>query len=475
MSRTSLSERIPDPVRTVPPRGGMDLDRAVLIGRDAVWSHAAVLAAAAQAPLSEARTGRAVALMLDDPIRTALALVALDGQVERLLVLSAETPADVADGLLSTFAPDIVLTDRLDRTGGSPAVGAARWLEWTGAAIPADRADTTEAALPGRHDTLWALATSGTTGRPKLVAHRLASLTRTTRVPAVDAAPLRFGQIYDMARFAGIQVFLQGLLGGGGLVLTAPGQPLGERLALMAERGCDALSATPTYWRKILMLPESTVLSLRQVTLGGEAADDAVLAALRTRFPDARLVHVYASTEAGAAFSVKDGKAGFPRRFLDEPPGGIRLAIRDGRLFIQNGQVLPTYLGQDLAFADADGFVDTGDQVAIVDDRVIFRGRANGTINVGGNKLFPEEVERVLLADERVRLARVFAKRSPITGHLVAAEIVAAGPADQMPNLVPDLMARCRSRLERWQVPALIRCVDDIAVNAGGKVGRVRP
>lgn len=471
MSRTSLSERIPDPDRTAPATGGAALDRAVLIAGDHAWSRAAILAAADRPPLSEARKGRAVALLLDDPVKAALALAALDGAVERLLVLSADTSADVADRLLATFSPDVVLTDLADRTDGD----AARWLAWTDPAVPADGSVAPADRRSGEHDTLWTLATSGTTGTPKLVAHRLASLTRTTRAGGAHATLLRFGQIYDMARFAGIQVFLQGLLGGGGLVLTPPRRTLGERLALMVANGCDALSATPTHWRKILMLPESAVLRLRQVTLGGEAADDAVLGALRIRFPDARLVHVYASTEAGAAFSVKDGKAGFPLRYLDEPPGGIRLAIRDGRLFIQNTHVLPAYVGQEKTFADADGFVDTGDQVGVVDDRVIFRGRANGTINVGGNKLFPEEVERVLLADERVRLARVFAKRSPITGQLVAAEIVAAGPADQMATLVPDLMARCRSRLERWQVPALIRRVDDIAVNAGGKVGRVRP
>ncbi len=83
------------------------------------------------------------------------------------------------------------------------------------------------------------------------------------------------------------------------------------------------------------------------------------------------------------------------------------------------------------ALADADGFVDTGDMIEVRGDRCFFIGRRGGVINVGGAKVHPEEVEAVLNSLDSVRAARVFAKASPITGALVAAEIVLVDPSSQ--------------------------------------------
>ena len=84
----------------------------------------------------------------------------------------------------------------------------------------------------------------------------------------------------------------------------------------------------------------------------------------------------------GAAFSVNDGRSGFPAAYLETPPHGVALRVRDGRLWVRNPFVDPRYLGRDEAFATADGFVDTGDAVRIDGDRVMFQGRSNGCISL---------------------------------------------------------------------------------------------
>ena len=104
---------------------------------------------------------------------------------------------------------------------------------------------------------------------------------------------------------AGLQVLLQALLGGSSLALPAAGTGLAERLALFARCGVNAISATPTLWRKMLMLPAAQrALALRTITLGGETADQQVLDALARAYPGARVRHLYASTEAGVGFAV---------------------------------------------------------------------------------------------------------------------------------------------------------------------------
>src|SRR4029434_9911963 len=121
--------------------------------------------------------------------------------------------------------------------------------------------------------------------------------------------------------------------------------PAREQLAygveLLARLGCTALSATPSFWRKLAFGGLLDRLSLRTVTLGGEAADQLILDLLASRFPKAAIRHIYASTEAGVGFSVSDRIAGFPATFLHQPPPGVELRVRqaDGMLLLKPARV----------------------------------------------------------------------------------------------------------------------------------------
>ncbi len=437
-------------------------DLPVLITPAGEWSVADIRAAGTADALQAAIGYGAVAVRLADPLKLALALITLDGQVKRLLLLSSDMSDAEARDLLSQFGGDALLTD-MPSEGGHDRPEVV----WRETPKPGEG---TGVPVTSRIPTEWIFATSGTTGTPKLVAHSLASLTRTTKLFA--GASRRWGQMYNIARFAGIQVFLQGLTGGS-LLLPAPDAGLPEQLAFLASKGCTALSATPTLWRKILMTPGHEVLPLTQVTLGGEIADGAILSALVRTYPAGRVVHIYASTEAGTAFSVRDGRPGFPVSYLQDAPSGVRLKVVDGRLFVRTRHARATYLNRQEAFADADGFVDTGDRVEIDGDRCLFLGRENGAINVGGNKVYPEEVEHVLLAHPAVNLARVSARKSPITGQLVVAEVVAM-PGVDAGALPVALKTWCADRLPHWKRPAMIRVVAQLAASAGGKVDRTQ-
>jgi acyl-coenzyme A synthetase/AMP-(fatty) acid ligase len=310
--------------------------------------------------------------------------------------------------------------------------------------------------------TRWVLYTSGTTGTPKPIAHTLASLSRTVVRDGADVSSMVWGLLYDPNRMAGIQVVLQSLLSGARLVAPPLTDPLGQRIAALAAGGVDALSATPTLWRRILQLPNSADLALRQITLGGEIADQPVLDALRHRYPTARIVHVFASTETGAAFSVSDGRAGFPVSYLRDAPRGIALEIRDGILHVHS---------PGASAAGPDGFASTGDIVEIVDDRVVFRGRASGVVNVGGANVWPEEVEQLLRSHPAVADAVVTATPNPLAGNLLVARVVAAPDAERA-GLGKLLRAFVREHAPSTHVPATVKVVDELETSAAGKVVR---
>jgi acyl-CoA synthetase (AMP-forming)/AMP-acid ligase II len=135
------------------------------------------------------------------------------------------------------------------------------------------------------------------------------------------------GCLYNLRRFAGLQVLLQAWLGGTPLVLAEDHTELPIVLKRVAAAGCNALSATPSMWRKMSMRPEFDALALRQITLGGEMVDQPVLDMLKKRFPEARITHIYASTEAGGGFAVRDGLAGFPQILFNQPIDGVELRL----------------------------------------------------------------------------------------------------------------------------------------------------
>ena len=439
----TLLERL----RTIPP------GRQALCGLKGAICFGDLVAGAEE--LAPRLGGGRLFLNIADPSSAIRFLAAADGTAEAVVLASPALGPEILAELFSLSGAEVVISDRSD-LDGLPVVAGEGKLELTKRAVA---------------ETSWIMTTSGTTGRPKLVSHQLDSLTRTTRSDISRGEGQVWGLLYDYTRFAGLQVVLQSLLSGATLVAPPPELPLAERLEILVREGCTHLSATPTLWRKILMTEGHEALTLAQLTLGGEITDVAVLSALSRCWPAARISHIFASTEAGVGFSVTDHRAGFPAAFLSDPPLGIGLKVKDGHLFVRNDLVGTDYLGGQGAFA-RDGWVDTGDLVAIEGDRVIFRGRASGVINVGGDKVHPEEVERAVLSHPKVRMVRVYAKANPITGALVAADIVPAPDVEDGAALRRELQTYLRQRLERHMVPAFIRIVTDFDINAAGKMQR---
>ncbi len=317
-------------------------------------------------------------------------------------------------------------------------------------------------APPARFRTEWLLLTSGTTGAPKLVSHNLADLTAAIAAPSPADGAAVWGTFYDIRRYGGLQIFFRALLGGASLVLSSAGEPVADHLARLAQHGVTHLSGTPSHWRRALLSPALRTIAPRYVRLSGEIADQPVLDALRAAFPQAGIGHAYASTEAGVAFDVNDGLAGFPVTYVGATRDGVEMKVLDGSLHIRSPRTAARYIGSHRSLAGDDGFVDTGDIVELRDDRYYFVGRKDGIINIGGFKVHPEEVEAVINRHPLVRMSLVRSKNSAITGSIVVAEVVLRteiqGADDQPAGIKDDILRLCREALPRHKVPAAIQC-----------------
>jgi acyl-CoA synthetase (AMP-forming)/AMP-acid ligase II len=388
---------------------------------------------------------RSVLLALPGQLRTLAALLALDGVARRIVLWPNDTPPAALENLVRAAAIDLVLTE-----------------------FPLTASAEADAPAGAERETEWVLFTSGTSGEPKMVVHSLRTLAGHILGSRSRAAPKIWCTFYDIRRYGGLQIALRALLGGGSLVLSCPSEPPDAFLARAAAAGATHFLGTPSHWRRALMTDAAHKLRPDYVRLSGEVADRTILDRLAETYPSAELVHAFASTEAGLAFEITDRLPGFSPSVLENPPAGVELSIRNGSLHIRSPRVARGYLnGAIEPIAGPDGTVDTGDSVELRGDRYIFAGRRDGTINVGGQKVHPEEVEAVINLHPAVVMAAVMGRGNPVTGAVVVADIVVRNPVTAR-----DLGQFCRARLEAHKVPAIIRIVDRLPIGPGGKLVR---
>jgi len=410
--------------------------------------------------------GRSVLVLTATQIGAAQALVELDGRARRLVLCPPGAPAEHLPHVIAEAGVEAVATDRPEQLPAHLGL-PVHALRPPGAAAATSAADDLA--------TEWLMFTSGTTGAPKLVIHKLDGLTAALS-PTAPAGPRPvWGTFYDIRRFGGLQALLRALTGGCAMALSEASSPIADRLAWFARFGVSHLTGTPSHWRLLLMTAQSEPLDLAYLRLSGEIADQAVLDQLGAMFPKARIVHAYASTEAGVGFEVDDGLEGFPEDFVGRD-GPVELKVVDGSLRIRSPRAASGYAGPT-ALTDEAGFIDSGDMVELREGRWRFVGRRGGVINVGGLKVHPEEVEAVLNRHPAVRMSRVQARRSPITGSVVSAEVAlddpqAANSPELQARLRASILDHCRAALPPHKTPVSLRFVAGMQMTAAGKLER---
>jgi acyl-CoA synthetase (AMP-forming)/AMP-acid ligase II len=410
--------------------------------------------------------GKSVLLATKDQLATVASLMELDGVARRIVLCPSDLPLEHFPYVIETAEVDAIVSDRAPTQFGRsrPVI----FLPLSRSLVPRTRRE--EACC----ETEWVLLTSGTTGLPKLVAHTLASLTAAIQPQAQKGAAKVWSTFYDIRRYGGLQILLRAVMSGSPLVLSNPEEPTANFLARAGASGVTHISGTPSHWRRALMSQSATLLNPEYVRLSGEAVDQAILDHLHSVYPHARIGHAFASTEAGVAFDVNDGTAGFAASTL-KSTGNVEMKIEGSTLRIRSAGNARAYLGdQAPLLKDQDGFVNTKDVVELHGDRYYFAGRLDGVINVGGLKVHPEQVEAVISRHPDVRMCLVRAKKSPILGALVVAEVVLKSNAanGEVATIQESVLQLCRETLPPHKVPALVKVVPSLALNGAGKVMR---
>lgn len=412
---------------------------------------------------ASALAGRVVALATTDQLATAIALVELDGVARRVVICPPTLPARDLSFVAAVAGVEAVVSD-----DASLLLSSGVRLVRGGAAL------TPIVQTPVPHiETEWVLLTSGTTGTPKLLVHTLARLTAS--IGDGPAGDVLWSTFYDIRRYGGLQILLRAALGKRSCVLSSPDENIDDFLVRLGQHNVTHISGTPSHWRTVLMSPAARAIAPRYIRLSGEIADQPILKALSAFYTRSAVSHVFASTEVGVVFEVTDGFAGFPANLVGVR-GGVEMKVRGGSLRIRSDGTALRYLGDDaVRLEDGDRFIDTQDMVERREHRYYFLGRRTGVINIGGLKVYPEEVEGVINRHPAVQVSRVRPKSSPITGSLVAAEVVLKhelATTKCLADCKGEILRLCHANLAAYKVPATIRIVPALDVAASGKLER---
>jgi acyl-CoA synthetase (AMP-forming)/AMP-acid ligase II len=447
-----------------------NLSGRFLSGADATLTFGDLFRGSCLGARAEELRGRSVLIVTTDQLTAALVLIELDGIARRLVLCPSELPFEHLPFVVDLAAADAIVSDVA--TPGLEIFSVGCLITCSPKIVPANY----DRSVP--RQTEWILLTSGTTGLPKLVVHTLASLAGAIQNGNTSASLVVWSTFYDIRRYGGLQIFLRAVLTGTSLVLSSAQESTADFLARAGIHGVTHISGTPSHWRRALMSPWAHMIAPQYVRLSGEIANQAILNRLRSIYPQAGIAHAFASTEAGVAFEVTDGLAGFPASLMGEGTE-VELKVEEDTLRIRSSRVADRYLdNQAKPLRGADGFVDTGDMLELRGDRYYFAGRRDGVINIGGLKVHPEEVEAVINRHPQVWMSLVRTRKNPLTGALVVAEVVLkmVPPTGngQARKLEDEILQLCRGVLPRHKVPAAIRFVDNLPVAATGKMVRDR-
>ena len=331
------------------------------------------------------------------------------------------------------------------------------------------------------------LFTSGSTGEPKGVELGEGQLLFVARAIAKHNQLTESDRGYNPLPLFHVNAEVVGLLAtlvaGGTLVLDRRFHRTGF-WELLEHRRISWLNAVPAM---LAVLARGGALTIPPSVRFVRSASAPLPDAVRSALGSVPVVVSWGMTEGASQITAtplgaehRAGSVGLPvgSEVQVRAESGDVLGIDDvGALWVRGEGIVRGYhRGRAAERFDADGWLSSGDLGRIdADGWVYLVGRSDDVINRGGEKVYPAEVEEVLLGDARVREAVVVGRSDPILHQVAVAYVIPVEPQPRGRDvLITELLERCERELPRFKRPVEISVVDDVPRAPTGKVQRNR-
>lgn len=294
------------------------------------------------------------------------------------------------------------------------------------------------------------LFSSGSTGRSKAALHDFVGLLEKFKAPRQSRRTITF-LLYD--HIGGVNTMLY-TLSNAGCIVTVQDRSPDQVLAAIEKFRVELLPTSPTFINLILLseaYKRHDLSSLQTITYGTEPMPQSTLQRLHELLPNVQLLQTYGLSELGILRSKSKDSGSLWVKVGGE---GFETKIVDGTLWIRAQSAMLGYLNAPSPF-DAEGWMNTEDAVEVDGEYVRILGRKTEIINVGGQKVYPAEVESVLMQMPNVRDVTVYGEKNPITGQIVAARLNLFNPED-LEMFKWRLRNFCRDKLMPYKIPVKI-------------------
>ena len=294
------------------------------------------------------------------------------------------------------------------------------------------------------------LFSSGSTGKSKASVHDLMPLLEKFKAKRKLLKTITF-LLFD--HIGGVNTLFYILSNAGTIISVENRDP--ENVCKMIEKHeVELLPTSPTFINMILMskaYEKYNISSLKLVTYGTEAMPLQTLKAFNKLFPHIELKQTYGLSELGILRSKSKSNDSLWVKVGGED---YKTKVIDDILYIKAKTAMLGYLNAPSPF-DEDGWFNTQDKVEVDGEWIKILGRTSDIINVGGQKVYPAEVESVLLEMDNINDVSVFSKDNPIMGKVVAARINLVNE-ESLSELKKRIRKYCKNKLESYKIPVHI-------------------
>ena len=296
---------------------------------------------------------------------------------------------------------------------------------------------------------------SGSTGESKAAVHDFLPLLNKFKVERKTKRMITF-LMFD--HLGGINTLLY-ILSNTGCIITLQSRKPEEVCQAIEKYRVEVLPTSPTFIN-LLLLNEAyknyDLSSLQMVTYGTEAMPESTLRRFHEVFPNIKLLQTYGLSEIGVMRSKSRASNSLWVKIGGED---FQTRVVDGLLEIKAKSAMLGYLNAPSPFTE-DGWFKTGDAVLVDGEYMKILGRRSEMINVGGQKVFPAEVESVIQQMDGVEEVAVSGERNMLTGQIVKAR-VKLSTDESLSDFKKRLRKFCKGKLESYKVPQKVELSEE--------------
>ena len=302
------------------------------------------------------------------------------------------------------------------------------------------------------------LFSSGTTGKPKMMTQNLSNLFESHLVPR-NQKKLKILIFLLFDHIGGLNTLISSIKRGMCLAISDSRNP-DDIIKFINKAKINILPTTPTFINMILLSEEfasEKFDSVKLITYGTEKMPPGTLKKINKLLPNTRLLQTFGTSETGIVKTISKSSDSLYFKIIDS-----EFKVIKNELFLKTKTQINKYEGLKSDSFTKDGWFKTGDIVDMDSDGYIkVISRKNNIINVGGLKVFPNEIEQIIYELDFIIEATIYGKPNAIVGNIVCLKAV-VDKGTTFKSAKKQIKSLCKNKLEKYKVPQKITIVSEV-------------